>query len=641
MRLENTMAGQVIKRHLKEGKLYPGEEIAICVDQTLTQDATGTLVYLEFMALGMDRVKTELSVSYVDHNTLQTGFENADDHTFLMDCAQRFKVYFSKAGNGICHQVHLERFARPYKTLLGSDSHTPTAGGVGMLAIGAGGMDVALAMAGIPFVMRVPEIVRVELKGKLPPWVGAKDVILHLLARLSVKGGIGKIFEYTGPGVRNLSVYERATICNMGAELGAWTSIFPSDQVTLNFLKAHGRERDWEPLEPKEGAEYQGNMEIDLSKLEPLIALPHSPDKVVNVREVEGTEVQQVCIGSCTNSSFRDLKMVSQLLRDRKVHQEVSLVISPGSKSVFGMLLEDGSIAHMVKAGARILELACGPCIGMGQAPPSGSNSLRTFNRNFKGRSGTEDANVYLASPEVAVAAALFGKIVHPSLLGDHPKIVEPAQYQRDDSLLLSPPAEIKDIPIRMGPNIRPFPELEPLPDLLEAKVVLKTDDNISTDDILPGGAKVLPFRSNIEVISKFVYQRLYPDLVEELKGEGIGIIVAGQNYGQGSSREHAALAPRYLGIRLVLAKGYARLHRANLINFGIVPALIGDEVYQRIEKNDFIRIENLREIVLKQDTFWLELKEKGIKLPCQLQLSQREREIILKGGILNYYKAQ
>jgi len=641
MLIENTMAGQVIKRHLKEGRLYPGEEIAISVDQTLTQDATGTLVFLEFMALDMERIKTEVSVSYVDHNTLQTGFENADDHTFLMDCAQKFGVYFSKAGNGICHQVHLERFSRPNKTLLGSDSHTPTAGGIGMLALGAGGMDVALAMAGIPFTMKMPEIIRVELKGTLSPWVSAKDVILHLLGMLSVKGGIGKIFEYTGPGVKNLSVYERATICNMGAELGAWTSIFPSDQTTLKFLRAHGREKDWEPLEPKEGAEYQGYVEIDLNKLEPLIALPHSPDKVVNVREVEGLKLQQVCIGSCTNSSFRDLKMVSLLLKDKKVHPEVSLTISPGSRSVFGMLLKDGSIAHMVKAGARILELACGPCIGMGQAPPSGSNSLRTFNRNFKGRSGTEDANIYLASPEVAVAAAIYGKVVHPSLLGDYPKVVEPDEYERDDSLLLSPPKEKLDVSIRMGPNIRPFPELEPLPDLLEAKIVLKTHDNISTDDILPGGAKVLPFRSNIEVISNFVYQRLCPNLVEELKREGVGIILAGQNYGQGSSREHAALAPRYLGIRLVLAKGYARLHRANLINFGILPAIISDGVYEKIEKGDLIKIENLREIVLKKDTFWLELKEKGIKLPCQLDLSQRERDILLKGGILNYYKAQ
>ncbi len=639
MTIEGTMTGQILRKSLREGELEPGNEIRIAIDQTLTQDATGTLAFLEFMALNLPRVKTEVSVSYVDHNTLQTGFENADDHLFLRDCAKRFGVYFSKPGNGICHQVHLERFGRPFKTLLGSDSHTPTAGGLGMLAVGAGGMDVALAMAGVPFPMKVPEVINVRLYGRLPDWVSAKDVILELLRRLSVKGGLGKVFEYTGPGVKELSVYQRSCITNMGAELGAWTSLFPSDEITREFMRAHGREGEWAPLFPMEDAQYHGVIELDLSSLHPLIAMPHSPDNVVAVSELQGLKVDQVAIGSCTNSSYRDLKMVAELLKGKRIHPDVSLVISPGSRRVFLMLLEDGSIAQMVKAGARILELACGPCIGMGQAPPSGGVSIRTFNRNFKGRSGTEDAEVYLASPEVAVAAALKGRLVSPSVLGGYPKLKEPDRYPLDDSLLIPPDPSPVELNIRMGPNIRPLPHLPAVAEEIDATIVLKVGDNITTDDILPGGSKVLPLRSNIEAISKYTYHRLFPDFVEKMKRLGKGIIVAGENYGQGSSREHAALAPRYLGIVMILAKSFARLHRANLINYGIIPVQIEEEVYVQLQEGDQIRVQGMLEILRKREEFYVEVPKKGIKLPANLNLSERERDIVLAGGILNYYQ--
>ncbi len=639
MGLENTITGQILLTHLMEGSLKCGNEIAILIDQTLTQDATGTLVFLEFMELGLKRVKTKRSVSYVDHNTLQTSFENADDHEFLRTAAQRFGVFFSRPGNGICHQIHLERFARPGETLLGSDSHTPTCGALGMLAIGAGGMEVALAMAGVPFYMKVPKVCEVYLKGRLPKWVSAKDVILHLLKRLTVKGGVGRVMEYTGPGVKELTVYERATIANMGAELGAWTSVFPSDEVTQEFLRAQGRASDWKALSPKPGAQYSERVEIDLSSLEPLIALPHSPDNVVPVKEVVGTKVQQVAIGSCTNSSYRDLKMVSLLLKDRKIHPEVSLVISPGSRAVFLKLLEDGSIENMVRAGARILELACGPCIGMGQAPPSGGVSIRTFNRNFKGRSGTKDAMVYLSSPEVAVAAAIHGRIVEPAILGEYPEIKEPDRYVVDDTMIIAPSPETSDVEIKMGPNIKALPHLEELPDELLARVVLKTKDNITTDDILPGGARILPLRSNIPEISKHVFSQLDPDFLKRIMAAGNGIIVGGENYGQGSSREHAALAPRYLGIRLVLAKSFARLHRANLINFGIIPGLITNEAYDMLQLEDEISISSLRSIVLNSDKLIVEVQRESLKIPVMLDLTLRERQIVLKGGILNYYK--
>jgi aconitate hydratase len=635
------IAGQILAAHLKEGELIPGTEIGIGIDQTLTQDATGTLVYLEFMSLGIDCVRTSLSVSYVDHNTLQTGYENADDHLFLQSTAARYGLYFSRPGNGICHQVHLERFGVPGQTLLGSDSHTPTAGGLGMLAMGAGGMDVALAMSGAPFYIKVPRVTLVRLTGEMPPWVGAKDVILYLLKELSVKGGLGKIIEYGGPAVKSLSVPDRATITNMGAELGAWTSLFPSDEVTRQFLIAQSREDIWTPINAREGAVYDDIIEIDLSTLEPLVACPPSPDAVKPVRELSHIKVNQVAIGSCTNSSYRDLKLVADLLRNRKVHPEVSLVIAPGSRQVLSMLARDGSLADMIDSGARILEVACGPCIGMGQAPPSGGVSVRTFNRNFTGRSGTPDAEVYLAGPQVAVAAALTGRLVHPSELGTQQEVVHPKRFLIDDSMIICPPSHPDKITISMGPNIKPLPELEPMPNSLRLKLLLKVKDNITTDDILPGGAKVLPMRSNLPAISEFVFASKAPGFAEKTKIAGPVAILGGKNYGQGSSREHAALAPRYLGLMVVLAKSFARLHRANLINFGVLPVVIKDDDYEQIEQGDILEIMGLRKAVAESDELVVRVKHKALEFAGRLELSQRERKILLGGGRLNFHRQE
>ena len=639
MAYRDHIVGQILCEHLIDGELIPGTEIGIQIDQTLTQDATGTLVYLEFMSLGVDQVQTKCSVSYVDHNMLQTGFENADDHLFLQSAAARYGVYFSRPGNGICHQVHLERFGVPRQKLLGSDSHTPSAGGLGMLAMGAGGMDVSLAMAGIPFYMTVPTVTLVRLIGKFPPWVGAKDVILHLLKRLTVKGGVGKVIEYGGPAVKDLSIPDRATITNMGAELGAWSSLFPSDEVTKQFLDAQKRGTDWVPIHAREEAHYDDLIEIDLSQLEPLVACPPSPDEVRSVQELSGIRVNQVAIGSCTNSSYRDLKLVAELLRGKKVHPHISLVIAPGSRQVLSMLAKEGSLGDMIDAGARILEVACGPCIGMGQAPPSGGISVRTFNRNFPGRSGTPDAEVYLSSPQVAVATALTGHLVHPSVLGTLPVVENPESFLIDDSMIIPPSIHPEEMTVRMGPNIKPIPELEPIPDILNLKVLLKANDNITTDDILPGGAKVLPLRSNLPAISEFVFASLAPGFAEKAKAEAGVVIVGGENYGQGSSREHAALAPQYLGVYAVLAKSFARLHRANLINFGVLPLLIGDEYYDKMTEGDDIQLSDLHIALTERDKVVVRVKNKDIEYEGTLDLSEQERMIILAGGRLNFYR--
>jgi len=637
MPYENHVAGQILAAHLKEGTLAPGEEIGIRIDQTLTQDATGTLVYLEFMSMGIEKVRTRCSVSYVDHNTLQTGFENADDHRFLKSAAACHGVYFSRPGNGICHQVHLERFGVPGQTLLGSDSHTPTSGGLGMLAMGAGGLDVALAMAGALFHMTVPRVTLVRLTGQLPLWVGAKDVILHLLQDLGVKGGLGRIMEYGGPAVNSLSVPERATITNMGAELGAWTSIFPSDGVTRQFLGAQGREPDWAPVSAREGAVYNDIIDLNLSDLEPLAACPSSPDAVRPVRELSHVKVDQVAIGSCTNSSYRDLKTAAMLLKGRHVHKDVSLVISPGSRQVLAMLSRDGGLADMIDAGARILEVGCGPCIGMGQAPPSGGVSVRTFNRNFRGRSGTPDAQVYLCGPQAAVAAALTGRITDPREMGDPPIVQEPDAFYVDDSMILGPGVDAKETTVCMGPNIKPLPELEPLPDTLHLDLILKTGDHITTDDILPGGAKVLPLRSNLPAISEHVYAQKAPGFAAKAKQHGAVAILGGENYGQGSSREHAALAPRYLGVRMVLAKSFARLHRANLINFGVLPVVITDKIYDCLEQGDRITVRDLIRSVTESNRLTVMNEKDGSNLQGFLDLSKRERKILIAGGRLNY----
>jgi aconitate hydratase len=633
------IVGQILCEHLMEGELIPGTEIGIRIDQTLTQDATGTLVYLEFMSLGVDRVRTKRSVSYIDHNTLQTGFENADDHLFLQSAAARYGVHFSRPGNGICHQVHLERFGVPGQTLLGSDSHTPSAGGLGMLAMGAGGMDVSLAMGGAPFFMVVPKVILVRLIGKLPPWVGAKDVILYLLKELTVKGGVGKIIEYGGPAVKGLSIPDRATITNMGAELGAWSSLFPSDEVTKQFLDAQKRGNDWSPIHAREGAGYDEVIEIVLSQLEPLVACPSSPDEVKPVQALSHVKVNQVAIGSCTNSSFRDLKLVAELLQEKKVHPHVSLVIAPGSRQVLSMLAKEGSLGDMIDAGARILEVACGPCIGMGQAPPSGGISVRTFNRNFPGRSGTPDAEVYLAGPQVAVAAALTGRLVHPEVLGTPPEVENPENFFLDDSMIIPPPGHPEEITVQMGPNIKSMPALEPMPDTLNLKVLLKANDNITTDDILPGGATVLPLRSNIPAISEFVFASLAPGFSEKTKVEAGVAIVGGENYGQGSSREHAALAPRYLGVHAVLAKSFARLHRANLINFGVLPLVIKDEYYDTMAEGDYIQLNNLHTALTERDKVVVRVKNKHLECEGKLDLSRQERMILLAGGGLNFYR--
>jgi len=631
---------KILEKHLVKGTLQPGKEIAIKIDQTLTQDATGTMAYLQFEAMDIPRVKTDLSVSYVDHNTLQSGFENADDHRFLESVAARHGIYFSRPGNGICHQVNLERFGVPGRTLLGSDSHTPTGGGIGMIAIGAGGLDVAAAMAGYPFHVPAPRVVLVKLTGELSDWVAAKDVILELLRRLSVKGGVGKIMEYGGPGVKTLGVPERATITNMGAELGATTSVFPSDEVTRSFLKAQGRESDWSEIVADPDAEYDEVVEIDLSALEPMIAQPHSPDNVVKVSEIEGKPVQQVAIGSCTNSSLKDLLTAAAVLDGKTVPPGTSLVVSPGSKQVLEMIARSGDLAKIVGAGARVLEATCGPCIGMGQSPPSGSTPLRTFNRNFLGRSGTKDADVYLVSVETALAAALTGKITDPRKLGKPPKIVLPETFLTNDNMIVEPPEDGSKVEVLRGPNIKPLPKGEPLPDEIEGTVLLKVEDNITTDHIMPAGAKILPLRSNIPAICEYVFEVVDPSFPARCKQEGGGFIVGGENYGQGSSREHAALAPMYLGVKWVLAKSFARIHKANLVNFGIIPLTFADPAdYDKIENGDRFRATDVRGSIERNEPLTLKNETKGTEIKAEYDLSERQRQTLLDGGLLNHVK--
>ncbi|HPX19562.1 MAG TPA: aconitate hydratase [Deltaproteobacteria bacterium] len=635
---KKTLARKIIDEHIiGENE----KEYALKIDQTLTQDATGTMAYLEFEAIGLDRVKTELSVSYVDHNTLQSGFENADDHRFLQDIARKYGIYFSRPGNGICHQVHLERFGVPGKTLLGSDSHTPTAGGIGMLAIGAGGLDVASAMAGMPFSIPKPKVVGVVLTGRLNPWVSAKDVILEVLRRVTVKGGVGRIFEYTGSGVSTLSVPERATITNMGAELGATTSIFPSDEVTRAFLAAQGRGDAWRPLAADEGAVYDETIEIDLSCIEPLAACPHSPDKVVPVRELAGKKVDQVLIGSCTNSSLKDLMMVAAVLKGRKIHPETSFAIAPGSRQVLAMLAGNGALADIIGAGARILENACGPCIGMGQAPKTGGVSVRTFNRNFPGRSGTASAGVYLVSPEVAVACTLTGCFTDPRDLGAYPDITLPEKFLVDDSMIIPPSEEGETVQISRGPNIRPLPRRGPMEDRIEMEVLLKLEDNITTDDIMPAGAKILPLRSNIEAISSYVFSGIDPDFSSRARQAGAGCVLARENYGQGSSREHAALAPMYLGVKAVLARSFARIHRSNLINFGILPVIVGQDTYEGLKQGSRIVISGITAALEGSGALTIHDPASGKRLEGSIQVSARERDILKEGGLLNYIKSQ
>lgn len=642
------LAYKILENHLVSGRLVPGEEIAIKIDQTLTQDATGTMAYLEFEAIGIDRVKTELSVSYVDHNILQSDFKNADDHRFLQSIAKRYGIWFSKPGNGICHQVHLERFAKPGKTLLGSDSHTPTAGGCGMIAIGAGGLDVAMAMAGKPFYLRTPKIVGVYLEGKLQPWVTARDIALYLLSKLTVKGGLGKILEYFGPGVKHLSVPERATICNLGTEMGATTSIFPSDEITRKWLIAQGREQDFVELLPDEDPQYDEIIEIDLSKLEPLCACPSSPDNVKRVAEEAGKPVAQVIIGSCANSSLKDLLVVAKVLEKYKVHPDVSFEVNPGSLQVLENLVVLSGLKSLLEGGTRLHQSGCLGCIGMGQAPPTNSISLRTFTRNFPGRSGTNPDFVYLVSPETAVASAIKGVITDPRELGEYPEVVLPEKFIINDTLLIPPlpEDEAKKVEIIRGPNIAPLPPFDPLPETLEGIFVLKVGDNITTDHIMPAGAQILPLRSNLPAISQFVYKNVDPDFAKkslELKEKGLAVgIVGGENYGQGSSREHAALAPRYLGVRVKLARSFARIHRSNLINFGILPLTFENPAdYEKISQGDSFIIENIRNLIEKgEKRVKIIIKGKG-EVWALAELTERERECILKGSLLNLAKVE
>ncbi|MBM4338664.1 MAG: aconitate hydratase [Deltaproteobacteria bacterium] len=633
---------KIFESHLVSGTLEANRDIAIAIDQTLTQDATGTMAYLQFEAMGIPRVKTKLSVSYVDHNMLQTGFENADDHQFLQTFAAKYGILFSKPGNGICHQVHLERFAKPGVTLLGSDSHTPNAGAMGMIAIGAGGLDVAIAMGGGAYYFKMPEVVLVKLKGRLGPWVSSKEIVLELLRRLTVKGGVGTIFEFGGPGVKTLSIPERATIANLGAELGATTTIFPSDEQTLEFLKAQGRKKEWLLFEADPDACYDEHIEIDLRTLEPMVAQPSSPDRVVPVREVAGREVQQVCIGSCNNSSYVDLMSVAKILKGKKIHPKVSLTITPGSKQVFEMIARNGAMADLIQSGARILESACGPCIGMGQAPPSDAISIRTMNRNFPGRSGTPDDQVFLASPYVAAACALKGVITDPrNLRQQSPRIPMPQKFLIDDSMILSPSRTPEKVTIDRGPNIKPLPTRGPLEDAIEGKVLLKTGDNITTDHILPAGAKILPLRSNIPAISEYLFERVDPTFFKRAKECGGGFVIGGENYGQGSSREHAALAPMFIGIRTVIVKSYARIHRSNLINFGILPLIFKDEKgLERIDQGDQLRIENVRDRLKVNGSLTVQNVTKGREFEVLHGLNQREIDILLAGGLLNYTRS-
>ena len=634
------IAQKLIKSHLVSGEMIPGTEIGLKIDQTLTQDATGTMAYLEFEAMGVERVKTELSVAYIDHNTLQTGFENADDHRFIQSVAKKRGLRYSRPGNGICHQVHLERFGKPGKTLIGSGSHTPTGGGIGMLAIGSGGMDVAVAMGGGTYYIPMPNVVKVNLTGKLSPWVAAKDVILEVLRIMSVKGGVGRIIEYGGEGVKTLSVPERATITNMGAELGATTSVFPSDENTKAFLAAQGREEDWTELKADDDAEYEMIIDIDLSTLAPLAAMPHMPDNVKSVTEIGEIKVDQVCIGSCTNSSLMDMLKVAAILKGKKVHPDVSLSIAPGSKQVLTMLSLNGALADMISAGARILESACGPCIGMGQSPNSKGVSLRTFNRNFEGRSGTADAGIYLVSPEVAAASAITGVLTDPRTLGEFPGIEMPDSFLINDNMVELPASveEADSVEIKYGPNIKPFPTSVALPDSIEAKAVLKVGDNITTDHIMPAGAKILPYRSNIPYLSNFCFRQCDEHFAENCKREGSGMIIGGANYGQGSSREHAALVPLYLGIKCVITKSFARIHCANLINAGIIPFTFkNSDDYDKIDQNDVLCLPDVKNEISEGKEVKLINKTKGEEYILCYDLSDRQRDMILAGGLLNY----
>ncbi len=636
-----TMTEKIIQKHLVEGTLERGKKIALKIDQTLTQDATGTMAYLQLEAMGVDQVKTELSLSYVDHNTLQSGFENADDHKYLQTVAAKHGIYFSRAGNGICHQVHLERFAKPGKTLLGSDSHTPTAGGIGAFAMGAGGLDVACAMAGRPFQLTMPKIVKVELIGKLTQGVSSKDIILKLLSLMSVKGGVGKVIEYCGDGVKTLSVPQRATITNMGAELGATTSIFPSDEITEAFLRKQQRADDFTPFCADDDSVYDEAYTIDLSTLEPMVAMPHSPDNVVSITEVEGKPIDQCSIGSCTNSSYMDMMSVAAILKNKVAHQNVSLTISPGSKQVLNMIAQNGALADMIAAGARILESTCGPCIGMGQSPITNAWSLRTFNRNFYGRSGTLSANVCLVSPEVAAASAVNGVISDPRKTAyELPE--EPDEFLIDDRCIIVPdPNNAESIEVIRGPNIKALPINQPMENTIEKSVLLKVEDNITTDHIMPAGAKVLPYRSNIEKISQFVFRDVCADFAKRCQNHNGGIIIAGSNYGQGSSREHAALAPMYLGIKAVIAKSFARIHHANLINFGILPLQFADETdYDKIDEGDVIQLNNLNDLKPNQ-TIVAKNLTKNSKLTLTYALSELDIRTLAYGGTLNLIKAE
>jgi aconitate hydratase len=632
-----TVAEKVIAQHLAHGKMVANEEIALKIDHSLTQDSTGTLAYLEFEAMGVPKVKTELSLSFVDHNMLQNDFRNADDHRYLQGVAAKYGIVFSRPGNGICHQLYLERFAQPGVTLLGSDSHTPTAGGMGMIAIGAGGLDVAAAMAGEPFYLEMPSILGIKLIGKLKPFVSAKDVILQILKQLTVKGGVNKILEYYGPGVKTLSVPERGTITNMGTETGSTTSIFPSDETTRAFLNSQGREKQWSKLEADDDATYVETLEIDLAKVEPLIALPHSPDNVKAVSELEGTPVDQVCVGSCTNSSLRDLKIASALLKGKKINENISLTISAGSRQAMQNLAASGELESLIESGARILENSCGPCIGIGQAPTSEGVSLRTFNRNFKGRSGTQDAKIYLVSPETAVAAALTGKITDPRKLGKYPKIVMSEKFVLSDAMFIYPNSKTS-AKIVMGPNIKPLPTFKPIPNKLTGEVLLKLGDNISTDDILPGGSEIMSLRSNIPEISKYLFVHIDKTFACRAIENGGGFIVGGENYGQGSSREHAALTPKYLGVKAIIAKSFARIHMANLVNFGILPLTFANKQdYLNIVQGDLLDLD-IKEL---REQLYIKNLTKGITIEVTLCLSNLEKSIVKAGGKLAAIKAK
>ncbi|MDB8745428.1 MULTISPECIES: aconitate hydratase [Ruminococcus] len=640
-----TLTEKILKAHLVDGEFVKGQEIGIRIDQTLTQDATGTMAYLEYEAMGVPRVRTEKSVAYIDHNTLQSGFENADDHRFIGSVCKKHGIYFSRPGNGICHQVHLERFGIPGKTLIGSDSHTPTGGGIGMIAIGAGGLDVAVAMGGGAYYITYPKIVKVNLTGKLSPWVSAKDVILEVLRRMSVKGGVGKVIEYCGEGVKTLTVPERATITNMGAELGATTSIFPSDETTLAFLKAQDRADVWSELKADDDAVYDEQIDIDLSQLVPLAACPHSPDNVKSVNEIGKLKIDQVCIGSCTNSSYVDMMKVAHILKGKTVDPSVSLAIAPGSKQVLNMIAENGALADMIAAGARILESACGPCIGMGQSPNSKGVSLRTFNRNFEGRSGTKDGQIYLVSPEMAAVSALTGYLTDPRKLGDMPEFKLPEHFKINDNMVVPPAdeADMDSVEVLRGPNIKPFPQTSPLDDSIDCQVSLKVGDNITTDHIMPAGAKILPLRSNIPAISQHCFTVCDEDFPRRAKNMGKSIIVGGSNYGQGSSREHAALAPLYLGIKAVLVKSFARIHRANLINAGILPLTFVNEAdYDKINQGDEIVLADVRaDVEADMSKLTVVNKTTGVEIPVLCELTGRTKDIILAGGLLDYTREQ